>query len=1260
MTMQMGIGDLAADPVDPKIALASFPGGVFRTVDGGNTWTLTAGILERQSLVSRNLVIDGRQRNLAYAGYDHGGSPFGSRWAKSMDGGASWTDLLNPAGIAASGAFALDPVTPGGWITVGDLNDGSASLTLRNSQAVGGAAGQIVLTAVPAPGSGTPASLLGIRPHRLQVIPDVTRSLLVTWDRDPAIGEPDVNLLSFRTAVKSTSTVALEGGGMGRSDVTWDGLNVVYDGSDGVHRLFADGGAIGRTPNVLYRTTVADARRGPLASATWEQLGGNDMIGGFARLVIDPASGGQIMYANGPFNLLWESRDGGRSWQQDQTAPSTVSGVWLSPADGGVYATLYGNFPFVYRTQFPQRLSPGLLFKREPTAGVPVGARLVLGDLRVTCQGPWPIDPQDNLPVRSSAPGATFPLGTTTLTCTAKDAFGMVGSKGLAIHVVDSRPPVITLDTPPAPATAPAGGTATVTFVVTATDAVDGTRTPSCSHASESAFPIGITTVTCSASDSGGRSASLAFPVVVTQQGLPPGAPTLSVPGEATLEATASTGASGASLAVTAATSDGAPLSPVCTPALASTFPLGVTTVSCTATDTAKGLSITRSFPVTVRDTIPPALTVPDDMNVAAEGAFGAHVSYVVSVFEAVDTTPPAVSCAPDSGAVFPIGATVVSCRASDKAGNQGFAHFKVTVTDQSLPRLHLSDMTVDAEGFTGARVYYTAYATDISGNQVPIDCSPPSGTMLPVGDTTVSCTASVAGREARGSFTVHVVDRFPPTVTVPGTILLEATGPAGAAATFVTGAKDLVSKGNLVPTCMRTTGFGLPTPVASGAVFPIGDSLVTCAASDEAGNAGEASFLVVVRDTTAPALTLPAPITVTADGTGTALVTFSTSATDIVSGPVPVVCDPASGDRFLVGTTTVNCFARDAAANEGRGSFTVTVNSSNTPPVINQPADITQEATSSTGNVVNYPVVTATDAQDGTLTATCTPARGTRFPIGTTTVTCTATDSGGLSDAKTFRITIQDTTPPTLTPPSDRTINITACAQSPSIGTATASDVASPPVTITDNRPSPWPIGITTTVTWTARDSRGNTTTRTQRVTVAQGNDQTCCPAGVNVIVGNSNNNTLNGTSGRDCILGLGGQDTINGNGGDDVIIGGDGDDVINGGEGNDTIYGGPGQDRLTGGSGAGADILDGGEGDDQCWGGDGNDTLRGGNGQDRLYGENGNDTLSGDDGVDILEGGAGNDTLNGGNHDDTLNGGTGTDTCNGGSGNNTITQCP
>jgi hypothetical protein len=82
------------------------------------------------------------------------------------------------------------------------------------------------------------------------------------------------------------------------------------------------------------------------------------------------------------------------------------------------------------------------------------------------------------------------------------------------------------------------------------------------------------------------------------------------------------------------------------------------------------------------------------------------------------------------------------------------------------------------------------------------------------------------------------------------------------------------------------------------------------------------------------------------------------------------------------------------------------------TPPVVTVD-DRTVEATGPAGAVITYPA-TAVDNVDGTLTPTCGPASGSPFPIGHTTVTCTATDSSGNLGSDTAVMTVVDTTPPT------------------------------------------------------------------------------------------------------------------------------------------------------------------------------------------------------------------------------------------------------
>jgi hypothetical protein len=181
-----------------------------------------------------------------------------------------------------------------------------------------------------------------------------------------------------------------------------------------------------------------------------------------------------------------------------------------------------------------------------------------------------------------------------------------------------------------------------------------------------------------------------------------------------------------------------------------------------------------------------------------------------------------------------------------------------------------------------------------------------------------------------------------------------------------------------------------------------------------------------------------------------------------------------------------VDDLAGDSGAIAGGWSLTLTTAvADTTPPTITVPADITVEATGPTGAVVTYSA-TASDDIDGTLTPTCTPPSGSTFPLGTTTVTCTATDAAGNEGTASFTVTVQDTTVPVISVPATITVLATSPAGAVVTYSASATDAIDGPVPVTCDPPSgsTFPIG-TTTVTCTATDSSGNTATATFQVVV-------------------------------------------------------------------------------------------------------------------------------------------------------------------------------
>jgi hypothetical protein len=173
----------------------------------------------------------------------------------------------------------------------------------------------------------------------------------------------------------------------------------------------------------------------------------------------------------------------------------------------------------------------------------------------------------------------------------------------------------------------------------------------------------------------------------------------------------------------------------------------------------------------------------------------------------------------------------------------------------------------------------------------------------------------------------------------------------------------------------------------------------------DNAYAPATASLTQTINTPTPPALSLPPDQTAEATGPGGATVTYTATATDAQDGALTPTCAPASGTQFPLGVTQVNCSVTDSAGLTASGSFTVTV-ADTTPPTLNLPRGITAEATGPAGAAVSY-TATATDLVDGPVPVRCTPPPGSTFPVGPSTVSCSAADAHGNTATGTFKVTV-------------------------------------------------------------------------------------------------------------------------------------------------------------------------------------------------------------------------------------------------------------
>ncbi len=446
-----------------------------------------------------------------------------------------------------------------------------------------------------------------------------------------------------------------------------------------------------------------------------------------------------------------------------------------------------------------------------------------------------------------------------------------------------------------------------------------------------------------------------------------------------------------------------------------------------------------------VSDTTKPVIAFHANMTAEATSAAGAVVIYTSpTTSDAVDGAGVA-TCTPLSNSTFPIATTTVTCNATDANGNQATSTtFTIMVSDTTKPVIAShSNLIAEATGPTGAVVIYTPPTTsDVVDGAGVATCTPASNTTFAIGTTMITCNATDAsGNQATSTtFTITVSDTTKPVIASHSNLTAEATGPTGAVVIYTSPETSDAVDGAGVATC---------TPL-SNSTFPIATTTITCNATDASGNqATSTTFTITVSDTTKPVIASHSNLTAEATSAAGAVVIYTSPATsDAVGGAGVATCTPLSNTTFPIATTTITCNATDANGNTATSTtFTITV-SDTTKPVIAFHSNLIAEATSAAGAVVIYTSPTTSDAVDGAGVATCTPLSNSTFAIGTTTVTCNATDaSGNTATSTTFTITVRYITV-TL---SVGIVSIPETSGTTTV-TATLSDIASLDVTVTLN----------------------------------------------------------------------------------------------------------------------------------------------------------------------------------------------------------------
>lgn len=516
----------------------------------------------------------------------------------------------------------------------------------------------------------------------------------------------------------------------------------------------------------------------------------------------------------------------------------------------------------------------------------------------------------------------------------------------------------------------------------------------------------------------------------------------------------------------------------------------------------------------------------------------------------------------------FPVGPTNVTYAATDAGGNTGYCNFTVMVQDNVAPTVTTSSCPPppdgplsNDQGLCGATYSWTApgyQATDNCGGAVNVSANFSSGTVFPIGSTTVVYTATdVSGNTTTFCpFTVTVNDAQSPSMTCPVSTAIN-TAPGTCVANVNVVRPPATDNCSVSVTETDAMGASIVTTLPRTQTLAPGQTTFYFRASDPASNSVSCSYTITVVDNEKPKFTgCPSNVNMQADNNGctksvswtTPTVTDNCTAyppentyTAVVTGWTAGTVTSTSGTSntllFNEGLSTVTYTVSDQATapNTQTCSFTVRVTNTNA-PTITCPVPVTVNA----GNSCLYTLAASNlTGVTSTAPASCDPGTisyfnsagaplsvgSSTFGLGTYTLTARATDVSSNTSNCTFTLQVVDRTAPALVScPPNITVNSAAalCGANPTWIAPVYSDNCSSSITVTKSTmPAPgtpntavvlsnnsggfFPVG-TTTVNFVAKDAPASTYLNVSCSVVVTVNDNvppqfTNCPASTIVL---------------------------------------------------------------------------------------------------------------------------------------------------------------
>ncbi|UOY08375.1 BspA family leucine-rich repeat surface protein [Muricauda sp. SCSIO 64092] len=442
------------------------------------------------------------------------------------------------------------------------------------------------------------------------------------------------------------------------------------------------------------------------------------------------------------------------------------------------------------------------------------------------------------------------------------------------------------------------------------------------------------------------------------------------------------------------------------------------------------------------------------------------------------------------------VGHNTVTLTATDGSGNTASCTATVTVQDKTGPTASCKPSMEIGLGTGGTAALSAALVDNGSSDAcggVSFGLSKSSFTATDLGDHTVTLTVTDnSGNMNSCTTTVTVVDNVAPTAScTDATVQLDALG----SGTIATSNIDNGSSDNsgTVSLSLDETSFGCSD---------VGDNTVTLTATDSSGNSASCTATVTVQDKVGPTASCKASVEIGLGTDGTAALTAALvdKGSSDACGGVSFGLSKSSFTATDLGDHTVTLTVIDPNNNTNTCTATVTVvdNMAPTPSCTNATVQLDDlgSATITTSNIDN-----GSSDNSGTVSLSLDTTGFGCSDVGTNTVTLTATDGSGNSASCTTTVTVQDKVKPTAVC-QQQTVQLALGTDGIAALTAALVDNGS-----SDNCPISMevsPSSLTTvgthTATLTVRDGSNNSDSCTATVSVADGADPTAACRDISV----------------------------------------------------------------------------------------------------------------------------------------------------------------